>query len=178
MEKCAGAPSHINHMSLWMGSATVCNKLARTYSKKIRYIEAGQTVWQNVRTYQVITKVTCSDVHEKFLLVLTRNSTEGIAVRPKDPEKGSWLTTQNVSQCCPQKIATLYVVIWFFMYFRICFLQLWAIVPFLIAESVLHWILNNFDVSRPVFIGALVRLNMLTAHVDNAFSAEFCLITI
>ncbi|GBM56741.1 hypothetical protein AVEN_6094-1 [Araneus ventricosus] len=35
LEKCAGAPSCIHHMSLWMGSGKACNKLRSTCSKKI-----------------------------------------------------------------------------------------------------------------------------------------------
>ena len=84
-----------------MGSGTACNKLASTYSKKIGYVKAGQTVWLDVRSQQVMTKIACPDVYEKFLLVFTMDIAVGIAVRP----------------------------------------------------------------------------NMLTAHVDNAFSAELCFIT-
>ena len=83
MEKCVWASLLINYMSLWMNNRAACNKLASTYSKKIQYVVVSQTVWEDVRAYQVITKVTSPDVHEKLLLGFLRDSAVGIAFRLK-----------------------------------------------------------------------------------------------
>lgn len=44
----------------------------------IRYVVTGQTVWQDVRVYQAVTKDTCPDIHGKFMLVKIRGSAGGL----------------------------------------------------------------------------------------------------
>ena len=44
----------------------------------MRYVEVGQMILQDIMAYQVITKVICPDVHEKFLVVFTRKNALGL----------------------------------------------------------------------------------------------------
>ncbi|GBM02118.1 hypothetical protein AVEN_190557-1 [Araneus ventricosus] len=81
LEKCWGSIVHKPHVSL-DGERNGLQQTGKHFFQEDTVCCAGQTVWQDIKAYYIITKGTCPNVHGKFLLVLTRDSAVGIAVRP------------------------------------------------------------------------------------------------
>ncbi|GBN38658.1 hypothetical protein AVEN_214451-1 [Araneus ventricosus] len=68
------APSCINHVSPNGERNSLQQTEKHLFQEDTPIRCAGQTVWQDVRAYHVITKDFCPNVHGKCLLVLTRGS--------------------------------------------------------------------------------------------------------